>query len=295
VSDDSEIAPPLVVWRHDEYGAFDQTLQRYRAALAKLETLGVKVASNSRLRNYERRLAGLPPNPREPIPLELADQLLFDLREIDEIVLIAGSFEVAPTDLEFDRLRLIAGGTDDPDKEVSARARDAQFELYLRTALRRGGGEVVLGRPDLLLTLERGSVPIEAKRPTSLARFDDRLREAVGQLQSHGLPGVAALSLDHVIRPRGGVLAVPTAGALGLAVGRLVDDFMTENLRKMVNRIRGKRLAGLMLVFRTPARALDTNLSLIGTRFHMDGAVDPEGAHGWIIEDVAAIVGRSEV
>ena len=281
--------------RYDEYNDFARTLRRYSSARSKLESLGVRIAPNSRLRNAESRLAGLPPDPKTPIPRAVADQLLFDLREIDEIILIGESFAEAPTPEEAALLRLLPGGTDNPDDDLVGRSRDAQFELFLRAAILRGGGRVRVGSPDLLLLDPRGELPIEAKRPTSLARLDDRLHGAVRQLARASAPGIVAMSLDHVIRPPGGILGVTTAGELNGSVGRLMSDFLQQNVRDRARRLQGRNVAGLLLMFRTPARALDTNLSLIGTSIHVDGAVDPAGPDAWRIGAVYDILSRSDV
>ena len=286
---------PRLEHRHDETATFEQALQDYRAALERLEAFGLRVSGSSRLRSYERRLAALPTDPGIPIPLVLADQLLFDLREIDEVILIVGSFDGMPTPEERHRLSVMVGGHENPDRDGSGQARDAQFELFLRAALKRGGGEVILGSPDLLSVLEKGQVPMEAKRPTSQARLDDRLRGAVHQLERHGSPGLVALSLDHVIRPRGGYLGIRSADELGPAVDALMQDFVRGNLRRAARRVKGKPVAGILFVFRTPARAVDTNMSLIGSSFHFEHAVDPAGPLGWMVDAVTEVVARSKV
>lgn len=284
-----------ILGHHSEYNGFDVTLERYQQALAHLERLGVRIANNSRLRNAERRLANLPPDPSAPIALEIANQLLFDLREMDEIVLIAESFPEPPNDAERERLRFLGSGTDHPDEDTATRSRDAQFELYLRAALRLGGSSITIGNPDLTLLHQRGEIPIEAKRPFSADRLDDRLRDALAQLSRQPNPGFVAISLDHIIRPAGGILGVPEARLIQPAVSTLMMEFVSRNARSIANRVRGHRLAGVLFVFRTPARALNTGLSLLGSHFHVDGAVDPNGPEWWIVDAIGEAFERSRI
>ncbi len=254
--------------RIDEDGSLDETLTIYKQALEKLRSFGVKIPDQSRLISYQR---GFEEVLRQQGDLlfsseEDAARILFDFREMDELINIVESFGGEPSSSELQRLRLLPEGTDYPDHGTSTRARDAQYELFLRAMYSRSGLDIQMGSPDLLLSDGRIIIPIEAKRPNSPSRLDDRLREAVHQIENQERFGVIAISLDQVIRPRGGFLVVEDQSKLASAVGGLVRAYMLENTRGIAGRVRDKpKVTAILFTFRTPARAANTNLTLLGS------------------------------
>lgn len=267
--------------QRDETGSFDDVLAKYRCTLDRMRAFGVRIPESSRLRSYEKRTALLLLQRGDllTVPAEVADQLLFDYREMDELNAIIESFPKGPSTPELARLQLLAGGLDTPDSAESTKARDTQFELFLRAVFRGAGATVVMGSPDLEVSLGDVRFPVEAKRPASFRRFDDRLRSAMSQLEQLGRPGVAALSLDQVIRPRDTFLSVKDHASLAEAVKGLVDQFVEQNLGGILRRIQGKRVAALLFVLRMPARARDSQLTLLGT-YLLPVAVVPPGRPG---------------
>ena len=189
--------------RKDEYNTFERQLGRFHSALDFLESNDIPVVPSSRLRAYERRLEQVTNDPNPYQPLALANQVTFDLREIDEVIEIAESFKRAPTPAELSRLRELPKGHEDPDHRGDQRARDAQYELFLRAILVSDGHPVEMEEPDLLVSYDSVTLQLAAKRPKCVARLDDRLRAAVSQVERRNEPAVIAISLDHLIRPAG--------------------------------------------------------------------------------------------
>jgi hypothetical protein len=254
----------------DEYNTFHEQLQRYERTLDRLTALGLRPAPSSRLNAYLQRLRQVSEDPNPFVNLELQDKLTFDLREIDELTEIVEAVPEEPAAVELNRLRLVQKGHENPDNSTADRARDAQYELYLRAILAKGGLSVELREPDLVVRVLGRDVHIAAKRPTSLARLDDRLRDAVSQVEQHPPPGLAALSVDQIIRPRQTLLVVPTMADLQKAVRSLVEQFVYDNRHSMARRLRGKGLAALLLTTRLPGRAASTNHSILGTSLHTE-------------------------
>jgi len=257
--------------KYDEVGSFDETLTKYKHALEKLASFGIRISKSPRLRTYQKRIETILKQPGDLLLMSLADsdKILFDFREMDELIFIIESFTNEPTSTELERLRLLPGGTENPDDEISAKARNAQFELFLRAMFIQAKVGIEMGSPDLLLSDGQVTFPIEAKRPGSSRRFDDRLRDAINQLQCQKSWGVVAISLDHVIRPRGGYLVVRKHKYLAGAVLRLVNSYLKANLRNIGKRLLGKsNVSALLFTLRIPAKVLDTNLTLLGSNVH---------------------------
>ena len=189
--------------RVDEYNSFESLLRRYSSGLTRLMGSGVRVSERSRLRSYERRLKGLLVYPRPTIETSKAFAASVDLREIDEIIEIVENLEASIDAPTFELLNKLTGGNDHPDGEASSAARDAQYELYLGTVLRRAGTPVCHGAPDITAKWQGEDFFIEAKRPGSARGLDGRLRSAVHQLRKLSRPGILAVSADQLLRPSG--------------------------------------------------------------------------------------------
>jgi hypothetical protein len=171
----------------DEYNSFISLQARYGNALARLQQYGVRVPKQCRLRTYELRLSQIANVPKLLVEDSLVFAATFDLREIDEIIEIVEHLPVMIDAATLELLKKVTGGYDHPDSDSDATARDAQYELYLGTVLRRAGIPVRHGAPDLIANWRGEEFFIEAKRPGSAKRLDDRLRSAVhNSVNSHG-------------------------------------------------------------------------------------------------------------
>ena len=256
--------------RKDEYNSFENQLLRFRAAIEFLERSGITVGVTSRLRTYEHRLERVTIDPNPSVPAALVDQVTFDLREIDEISEIAESFDREPSEAEMLRLRQLPKGHEDPDHRGNQRARDAQYELFLRAVLVADGRPVHMSEPDLIVPYDEAAIQIAAKRPASAKRLDDRLRSAVSQVERRSETAVIAISLDHVIRPRGGLLSVPSMPELGAGVTALVSDFLAGWVHSLARRVRERHVDAIIFTTRIPGRTQDTNHSVLGTSLQVE-------------------------
>ena len=284
--------------RHDEEGSFDETLTKYKHALEKLASFGIRISGASRLCGYQRRIEAFLKQPGDLLKVSEADRdkILFDFREMDELILIMESFTDNPTSTELERLRLLPGGTENPDDESSAKARDAQFELFLRAMFVQADIGIEMGSPDLFVSDGQVTFPLEAKRPGSSRRVDDRLRSGINQLQRQESYGVIAISLDHVIRPRGGYLVVGDHTYLASAVSELFADYFMANLRRIAERLRGKsKVSALLFILRIPARVSDTNLALLGSNIHIEPLSEPGLPDYEVVQALLKILGRVHI
>lgn len=229
-----------------------EIVARLESAIERVEAWGVPVPENSRFRAYLARLRPLASDSEVQITQSQMHQLQFDLREIDEFAVIVESFPRGIGEEAENKLRVMLTGAEHPDEESQSAARDTQWELYLRALFRRAQIPAALGNPDVITKVRKREVPVEAKRPKSEARLDDRLRKGVSQLEASGSPGVVALSLDHAIRDGRGVLVGTSLADVESEVQRLVADMIRRNLRQIVNRVRDRPVLGLIFHARVP-------------------------------------------
>jgi hypothetical protein len=277
--------------RVDEYNSFESLLSRYRAALSRLAKYSVRIPDQSRLRAYELRLQQAIDDPRPAVELEIVLKAAFDLREIDEIIEIVGYLPASLDEATFSLLNKLVRGTEHPDDEIGTAAREAQYELYLGTVLRRANIPAKHGAPDLAASWQNEQFFIEAKRPSSTARFDDRLRSAVHQIRKLPRPGIIAMSLDQVLRPPNGLIAVESFDDLAPAVASLVEDFVFDNAQIWQRRLTGEPVAAVLLTARLPGRLTVTGHLSLGTNLRVEPILMPtadRGASQFIAEAVKA-------
>ncbi|MFZ1983332.1 MAG: hypothetical protein WAU91_02895, partial [Desulfatitalea sp.] len=194
----------------------------------------------------------------------------FDLREIDEIIEIVNHLPNRLDQATLGLLRKLSGGTDHPDDEIGAVSREAQYELYMGTVLRQAGLLVKHGAPDLVAAWRGKDFFIEAKRPSSPDRVDDRLRSAIHQIRRLPTTGIIALSLDQVLRPPGGLLTVKSPDDISATVVRLIQDFVADHSRVWRNRLTGQPVSALLMTARIPGYVTQTGHSALGSNLHVE-------------------------
>jgi len=256
--------------RIDEYDSFESLLSRYRHCMSALTLKGIGIGGTSRLRTYEQRLEQAIIDPRTAVEPELIAAATFDLREIDEIIEIVNYLPNQPDRATLDLLRKLSGGADHPDDEIGAASREAQYELYIGTVLRRAGLPVKHGEPDLVVGWKGRDFFIEAKRPSSPDRVDDRLRSAIHQIRRLPTAGIIALSLDQVLKPPGGLLIVKSFDDISATVVRLVQGFVADNSRIWRNRLIGQPVSALLMTARIPGYVTQTGHSALGSNLHVE-------------------------
>jgi hypothetical protein len=249
-------------------------LARYRVAIGGLEGRGVRISSTSRLRLFESLLAEVVDDARPYVEVEFANQLSFALRDIDEIAAIVASL---PEEIDgATRLLLskLPAGAAFPDDEAGSFAREAQYELFLGLVARSAGFEVAHGKPDLTIWDGDIRLSLEAKRPSSGKRVDDRVRVAVRQLRRVEGARLMAISFDEVARDKDKILVVRDNKSLGPVVKRLLVDSVAQHAHSMQNRLRGSAVAALLISARVPARIESTGHTALGTGLHVQALVE---------------------
>ena len=106
------------------------------------------------------------------------------------------------------RAQEAVGGQDLPHQELKTKSRDRQFELFLVASFRRAGilaqpfPEPISAskRPDLLITINRFEIPVEAKRVGSTGALVKRFGEALRQLEACKRPGLIAVEVSKLLQ-----------------------------------------------------------------------------------------------
>ena len=236
--------------------------------------LHIRLADGCRLRAYQKRLGQVTVDPRSAIEPQLVFAATYDLREIDEINGIVERWPLTPDRIVLDLLQRLASGSEHPDDELDAPAREAQYQSYLGTLMRQSGLPARHGKPDLVATWRNEEFFVEAKRPTSVKRFDDRLRDAVHQVRTLARPGIIAVSLDQLVRPTDTLMVVNDFQSLAPAVDYLVTQFVIEHAHIFRKRLINQPVAALLLTARVPARIASTGHSSLGTSVQMQPILD---------------------
>jgi hypothetical protein len=113
-------------------------------------------------------------------------------------------------------------------------------------------------------------VPIEAKRPKTLDRLDDRLRKAVSQIETRRCPGVVALSLDRALREGRGVLHASSIAVAEAAVAGLVHKAVLDRIRQFAARVAGRPVRGIILFARLPCWLDDLDRPQLVSAAHVE-------------------------
>lgn len=277
--------------RVDEYNDFSSLLARYRHAILIIEDIGVRISSSSRWCKYERLLHRVLEDPRPAIEEDTVFALAFYLREIDEIIEIVNHLPNPSDSGTINLLGKLIGGSELPDKETSSAAREAQYELYLGAVLRSAGITAHHGAPDLTATWRGQDFFIEAKRPSSAARFEDRLRSAIHQIRKLPSPGVIAFSLDQVVRSSGHLLSFRRFEDVALKVAQLVQKFVQVNALLWRKRLIGEQVAAILMTARIPGRLIPSGHLVLGSNLHVEPLLlDSSSTSQFIEQAVAAYI-----
>lgn len=96
------------------------------------------------------------------------------------------------------------GGELDPmtGSDRTARARDAQFELWLAAWLAMGGCEAAIAEPDIRTDVAGRDIGIAAKRVRSRRKIMARIEKAASQVKKHAQSGMIVVQLDNYSQRR---------------------------------------------------------------------------------------------
>ena len=257
-----------------------------------MEQWGVRIPQQARLWSHEKRVkAALEADPPET-SAQFINQLSFDLREVDEIIEIISSFSPTPNREELAKLQAIAKGTEHPDAETNTTARNTQYELYLFSIFNKAGIRTRIGEPDLLMQAGGQEYPVAAKRPYSENGFDRLLHKAVRQLVSFSNPGIVAISLDQVARPRRHNLRVACIEELNTVTQDCLDLFTFEHHSQITNRVRDRNVAGVFYTMKIPGFITSTGTICLTSHAHFECFLPKDHPAYEVVHMFAALIDR---
>jgi hypothetical protein len=109
-----------------------------------------------------------------------------------------------------ERLRKIVGDKPLPqDQNDRTHGRDAQAECYVAAVCTKAGMQPRLGEPDIICGLDGQQWALEVKRIKKIARFQERVKEAIDQIQRVKLPGIVVCDLTVMLNEKNEAIFAP--------------------------------------------------------------------------------------
>lgn len=140
-----------------------------------------------------------------------------------------------------------------PSEDANTFARDKQFESYMAALFVHSGFEVLLKEPDLIIEHERTWYGIAAKRLSSLAQMEKRLKEGISQIGKAGLRGFVALSVDRLLPGETPRVVASSEKALDDAGISLLDDILKVHAPTILPLLVHPSVVGLIVNLVVPA------------------------------------------
>jgi hypothetical protein len=221
-------------------------------SLRQLEALGIRAHSESRFPKGLHLLdeaimaeSGLKPD--EDVDWCSLAEVLCDAQEL---TLIAGRSHLVSSHPKM--VRAILKGSLQPWEDSPTRPRDLQLELFFTALFEIAGFDPIVAEPDI--RVENGDLPfaIAVKRVSSMAMLDERVREAIGQIQRSRVPGFVALGLSPVARDRSKIVVAMSPSALADA-GRSLTAAVIDKLEPIAEHRHTPDVLGYMVWLCLPA------------------------------------------
>lgn len=170
-------------------------------------------------------------------------------------------------------LQKLVDGTALPQAEIkSASSRDLQFELYMASILNRGGLNVALAEPDILVGVGRDTTGIAAKRPKSTKNFSKCIADASKQILRSGYEGIIAIDLSVIFNPENGPLNVEKPEDAVRMVVQGMQSWISHNHSALTGIIRNDQVFGILTFWCTQTLNESTDElgfveQIVGTNF----------------------------
>jgi hypothetical protein len=192
--------------------------ERLEQILATLEKDGLRVPTGCRLLQYTETMRAFMAANRGPRDYD-GEELLKITTAVGETAELLDTLErlLEPPAVEgwLPKMQKVVFGPFLPSKDHDP-ARNEQFELVVAASCRAAGGEPIFAEPDVRVRVRSRTLAIAAKRLSSLASFEKRVREARDQIRREAQANPS----------QQGIIAIDLTPALGLAteVRRFVDS-----------------------------------------------------------------------
>src|SRR5712692_927081 len=203
---------------------FDEVLSRLKELDSWLAQLGLDPKSNDRihqaigvLQMAEEGLSAFRET-NEVTKIGNIDDYYFGITEALEFSDIYAAFRDESPEVLGPKLQRALKGPFRPKDETprNAEGRNTMYELALAADLKRQGIEVVVGDPDIIVSLANRSFLIECKRPSAEHSIRANVRGAAVQLREkldrkdhEEARGIIAISLSRILNPGTKIFVAP--------------------------------------------------------------------------------------
>lgn len=119
-------------------------------------------------------------------------------------------------------------GTLDPFARAPSPAKDKLWELELWQQFNHLGIPSVLAEPDIVATTPMGALAIACKRIYSEKNATKPFSQGVKQIESTGLPGILAISIEDLVIPSGQIVTAPTIQHAAQGLNEFNINFITR-------------------------------------------------------------------
>src|SRR5256885_12747277 len=194
------------------------------------------------------------------------DDYYFGLVEALEFIDIFRAFEKYDPKVIGPKLDRALSGPLRPADETAKTAdgRNIMFELAFAAQLKLGGAEVLVGEPDIVVSLSGRRFLIECKRPFREDSVRANVRGAAEQLKRHleadsEAAGIIAISVTRILNP-GTKLFVAPSEAAKERLGDRIEQLMREAEKGWKKDEFHPRIATVLFHVRTPGVVEDRDL-----------------------------------
>ena len=234
----------------DSWQTFRATRDAAAEVKRRLEAAGVRVPQSGRLNEYIRQLSLAESHDTRSIEPEYDWQRLHRAAaDVGELQLIVDQLSSAPEVAGWQGKAYLAmkGGARPAEEVNNSAAWDHQFELFVAAICRRGGLEVELNEPDVVVRWPQSTLGIAAKRARSTSNLNKLLARANAQIEKSQHPGVIALDISYLSNPNDMYFVAGGEPRDEPYVRRLVDSFLSDNHQRMLKQVNREYTLGVIV------------------------------------------------
>ncbi len=233
-----------------------------------IKALGLQPHRDSRLMQMYRVLVENPKIRAGERNFEIA---LESERDLQVLAFIFDCAESQPNDTEFRRLIKIAlkDSVLPQENTNGSKGRDAQFELFVAAICQSARlSPINREEPDVTCVIHGRKYCIAAKRVKSVARLENRLKEAANQIYRTSWPGIIALETSMALNRENERIIVPISNEeFGRLYKQAFDHFVDDFHDRIQNWVYGKWVRGIVLHDQQVRFESDGDWSLAGMSY----------------------------
>jgi hypothetical protein len=234
----------------DDWQSFRVTSDAAADVNRGLEAAGVRVPPSGRLNEYIRQLSlAESRNVGTSQPEYDWQRLHRAVADVGELQLIIDHLSRPPEVSGWQSKAYLAmKGSARPAEDLNnSAAWDHQFELFMAALCRRGGLDIELSEPDIVVRWPQRTLGIAAKRARSLSNLSKLVARANAQIEKSQHHGVIALDISYLASPDDMYFVAGGEPRDQPYVRRLVDSFLDDHHARMLKQVNRERTLGVIV------------------------------------------------